>query len=174
MASEHNIHSSYREMLLEHLFAGAVMSHLWLNGFGRVEVLKPQVDNSGYDIVLEANNVVRHIQLKASHLDSSTHQVNINVSLQDKPSGCVVWMYFNNETLELGPFLWLGGTPGEPLPNLGTYGTATHTKRNAAGVKTERPNIRVVPKRQFAVLNTIDDLVGRLFRDKKLEAVGQN
>ena len=171
MASEHNIHSSYREMLLEHLFAGAVMSHLWLNGFGRLEMLKPQVDNSGYDIVLEANSVVRHIQLKASHLDSSTHQVNVNVSLQDKPSGCVVWTYFNNETLELGPFLWFGGTPGEPLPNLGAYGVAKHAKANAAGIKAERPNIRVVRKNQFTVLGSIDDLVARLFGDKNPEAV---
>ncbi len=28
----------------------------------RLEVLKPQVDDSGYGLVLEANHVVRHIQ----------------------------------------------------------------------------------------------------------------
>jgi hypothetical protein len=65
--SEHNLYSSYREMLLEHLFAGAVMRHLWLRGFGRLEMLKPRVDNSGYDLVLEAHDIVRHKQLKASH-----------------------------------------------------------------------------------------------------------
>ncbi len=47
------------------------MRHLWLDGFTRLELLKPQVDNSGYDLVLEANAVTRHIQLKASHHGSS-------------------------------------------------------------------------------------------------------
>ena len=118
MASEHSIHSSYREMLMEHLFAGAVMSHMWRDGLRRVEMLKPQVDNSGYDIVLEANGVVRHIQLKASHRKSSTARVNINLQLREKPSGCVIWMLFDQESLEFGPFLWFGAEPGEPLPAL--------------------------------------------------------
>lgn len=64
--SEHSLHSSYREMLLEHLFAGEVMRHMWLAGCNRLEILKPQVDDGGYDLVLEANSYVRHVQLKPS------------------------------------------------------------------------------------------------------------
>jgi hypothetical protein len=40
-------------MLLEHLFAGEVMRHVWLSGIKRLEILKPQVDDGGYDLVLE-------------------------------------------------------------------------------------------------------------------------
>lgn len=40
---------------------------------------------------------------------------------------------------------------------------ATHTKRNARGEKTERPNIRIVAKTAFVKLDAIDDLVVRLF-----------
>ena len=58
--SEHSLYSSYREMLLEHLFASAVMSHLWRNVVGRLEMLRSQVDDSGYDLVLEANGACRH------------------------------------------------------------------------------------------------------------------
>jgi hypothetical protein len=61
LATERSIDSSYREMLLEHLFAGAVMSHLWLDGVRRLELLKPQADDAGYRLVLEAGNVVRHV-----------------------------------------------------------------------------------------------------------------
>lgn len=44
------------------------MRHVWLSGLRRLEVLKPQVDDGGYDLVLEAANVARHIQLEAMRL----------------------------------------------------------------------------------------------------------
>jgi hypothetical protein len=67
-ASHHSLYCRYREMLIEHLFAGEVTRHLWLSGVVRIEVLKPQVDDGGYDLVLEAGGVVRHFQLKATHI----------------------------------------------------------------------------------------------------------
>src|SRR5580765_8179803 len=88
VATEHNLYSSYREALLEHLFAGEVMKHLWLRGNVRVEILNPQVDDAGYDLVLEANGVVRHVQLKSSHAGSSTGDVKVSLRLAEKPSGC--------------------------------------------------------------------------------------
>jgi hypothetical protein len=88
--SSHSVRSSHREALLEHLFAGAVMKLLWVTGVPRVEVLKPQVDDSGYDLVLEANDVVRHIQLKSSFRGSTVRHTTVNVALGRKPSGCVV------------------------------------------------------------------------------------
>ncbi|MGH2532127.1 MAG: hypothetical protein ACRDJW_07435 [Thermomicrobiales bacterium] len=162
-ATVHSMYSSYREMPLEHLFAGAVMRHLWLSGFGRMELLKSQVDDSGYDLVLEANGIVRHVQLKASHLGAATPGVNIHVALVEKPSGCMVWIRFDETTLELGPYLWFGGAPGEKLPKLQSFRTGTHTKRNAQRIKSERPNIRYVPKASFRQLETIDGVVVHLF-----------
>jgi len=32
-----------------------------------------------------------------------------------------VVLLFEPSTLELGPFLWFGGAPGEPLPSLEAY-----------------------------------------------------
>ena len=162
-ASEQSIYSSYREMLLEHLFAGAVMRHLWLQGFARLEMLKSQVDDSGYDLILEANNVVRHIQLKASHTGSTTSRVNINDALARKPSGCVVWMQFDPLTLEFDHFLWFGNEPGARLPDLDDFNIAKHTRGNAQGIKLERPNIRVVPKNKFKRLDGIEDVIAKLF-----------
>ncbi len=162
-ATEHSLYSSYREMLLEHLFAGAVMRHLWLGGFQRMELLKPQVDDSGYDLVLEANGIVRHVQLKASHHGAVTPGVNIHLALVEKPSGCVIWLRFDEAKLELGPFLWFGGEPGAKLPDLLKFKTAKYTKANAQGIKLERPNLRTIPKASFTSLATINDVVVRLF-----------
>jgi len=162
-ATEHNLFSSYREALLEHLFAGEVMRHLWLRGNIRIEMLKPQVDDGGYDLVLEANGIVRHVQLKSSHLASSTADTKVSLHLAKKPSGCLVWLLFDADTLELGPYLWFGGKPGEPLPDLSTLRVAKHTKGNAEGVKLARPNQRVIPRGRFEILESVDQLVLRLF-----------
>ncbi len=163
VTSEHTTYSTYRESVLEHLFIGEVMTYCWRERLPRIEILKSQVDNAGYDIVLEANEIMRHIQLKSSHLGAATPRVNINVELARKPSGCVVWMFVDPETLDFRHFLWFGEGPGERLASLDSLPTGTHTKRNADGVKTERPNIRYLTRRSFTLLPTIDDVVVRLF-----------
>lgn len=162
-ASSHSLRSSHREALLEHLFAGEVMKTLWRRGDWRLEVLKPQVDEGGYDLVLEANGCIRHIQLKSSFRGSTVRNVKLNILLSGKPSGCVLFVWFDPQTLDLGPFAFLGGGPGEKLPDLAGLKIAKHTKGNALGLKAERPNIRVVPLSRFTPLATIDHVVQALF-----------
>ena len=125
-------------------------------------MLRAEVDCGGYDLVIECNGVVRHIQLKASFLGSATSRQKINVGLARKPSGCVVWLRFEEQTMQLGPFLWFGAKPGESLPPLGNK-VARHTKGNSAGDKTERPNIRVVSRATFRELQDMDALVTEMF-----------
>lgn len=164
--SQENVHStrsSHREALLEHLFAGEVMKHLWRRGDWRLEVLKPQVDDSGYDLVLEANSIVRHVQLKSSFRGSTVRDTKVNLLLAAKPSGCIVFLWFDQQTLELGPFLFFGAAPGQKLPDLAGMRIGKHTKSNAEGVKTERPNIRTIPLSKFERLGSIEQVVTRLF-----------
>jgi hypothetical protein len=85
------------------------------------------------------------------------------MDLTKKPSGCVVWIYFDSETLELGPFLFFGGMAGEPLPDISGFSTAKHTKGNAEGVKAKRPKIRVVNKGNFVTYSNIPELYNELF-----------
>lgn len=161
--SPHTHDSSYRESLLEHLFTGQVMSYLWLKGYTRLEVLKPQVDNSGYDLVMEANEIVRHIQLKTSTTVAATARVKVHLALATKPSGCVIWIKFDPDTLDLGPFLWFGESPGLKLQTIQDFEIAKHANGNAEGKKLERPNLRVVPRARFERLATIHEVVERLF-----------
>ena len=162
MSQDHTAHSSAREKLLEHLFVGELMRHLWISGCRDVELLRSEVDNGGYDLVLECNDIIRHIQLKASHRGSKTARVNININLARRLSGCVIWILFDEDTLELGPYLWFGGKPGEPLPPLGDK-IARHTKADAAGLKKERAGLRVVSRTSFRMVSTIRDLTQTLF-----------
>ena len=159
----HSEHSSYREKLLEHLFIGEVLRYLWCQGVATAEFLRPEVDSGGYDLVIECNRIIRHIQLKSSFRGAKTARQNVNIRLDEKPSGCVVWVVFDETTLELGPFLWYGGRPGEPIPDIQSLPVAKHTKGNALGVKAERPNMRVLKRGLFEAVTTLPELVSRLF-----------
>ena len=155
--------SSYRERLIEHLFVGEVLRALWLEGIPQVEVLRSEVDGTGYDVVLGCQAITRHVQLKAARIGGKRASVGINLNLAHKPSGCVVWVYFDPKTLQLGPFYWFGGAPGQPLPSVAHMKVGKHTKGDALGHKAERPNIRLVPKSKFQKVDTIAELVTCLF-----------
>lgn len=161
--SRHTEHSSYREKLVEHLFIGELLKESWRLDRYDLEVAKPEVDNAGYDLILEAHGVTRHVQLKASFIGSSTAKQNLHVRLGDKPSGCVVWVYFDEQALSLGPFLYFGGEPGKPLPSLEAAKVAKHTKANRVGQKSERPNIREIRRREFSSFSTLDGIYVALF-----------
>ena len=121
------------------------------------------MDRAGYDLIAEHGECLRHIQLKGSTRDAKTATQKVHVALAEKPSGCVVWAVLNDVSLELGPFLFFGGDPGKPLPDLESFSVAKHAKGNAQGVKSARPNLRVVPKRAFRSLDTVEDLWSALF-----------
>jgi hypothetical protein len=135
----------------------------WLHDEAHLEVIKPEIDRTGHDIVFEAHGVIRHAQLKTSSLTAKTARQKIHLDLASKPSGCVIWTRFDSETLELGPFLFFGGAVGEPLPSLDHMPVAKHTKGDATGNKAERPNIRVLSKGRFEEFATISDLYHVLF-----------
>jgi hypothetical protein len=160
--ASHYLKSSLREKMLEHIFMGELVRCLWSRGVKDVEVLHPETDFSGYDLAIECNGVLRHIQLKACHHKAKTRAVAIQTKLANKPSGCVIWIHFDQQTLALGPFFWFGGRPGEKLPDLGTR-LARHTRANSAGVKKERPQLRIVEKRKFRKVSTCAELASLLF-----------
>ena len=161
--SKHFEHSSFREKLIEYLFISEMLKLSWLKGDCQLEVMKPEVDNAGCDVVLELNNVIRHIQLKASKLGGKTSRQNIHTRLATKPSGCVIWIIFDEDTLELCSFYFYGFEAGKPLNDLGNVRVAKHTKGNAEGIKAERPNIRSINKGQFDRYDSIEALYNVLF-----------
>ena len=161
--SQHFRHSSFREKLIEHLLIGELLKHSWRNGDCSLEISRPEVDRAGYDLVAEHGRCLRHIQLKAARKDAKAAKQKVHVGLAEKPSGCVVWAFFDDDSLTLGPFLFFGGGPGQPLPDLNAFNVSKHTKGDARGVKAERPNLRDVPKRHFKPLGTIEELWVTLF-----------
>lgn len=166
--SKDSTRSSLRESIIEHLFVGEILRKLWLRdeirkNVTQVEVLKPQVDDAGYDLVIDCNSSIRHVQLKSSRADAKRDSVSISLKLTRKPSGCVIWVFFDPSTLSLGPFLWFGSRPGHPLPDIEDFKVTKHTKGDATGKKADRPGLREVPKGRFERLASIDHVIDRLF-----------
>ncbi len=155
-------HSSLREKVLEHAFLVELSRTLWRLGRRDFETLRAEVDRGGYDVVIECANLLRHIQLKSSHRGAKTSEVAIQTALAGKPGGCVIWILYDPATLDLGPFLWFGGAPGQPLPDLGTK-VARHSKGNSQGIKAERQALRIVQRRLFTPLKTMDEVAAHLF-----------
>lgn len=160
----HSADSSLREKLIEHVFIGELLRCLWIKGIRQVEVLRPEVDRGGYDVVLECNGVLRHVQLKSSHRKATTRRVDVNLNLATKPNGCVVWVYFDADTLDLGPYYWFGNGANQNKIDLGNRITR-HTRGNRLGQKLKRLNIRTLGRGQFEPLDRIADVAARLFGD---------
>jgi hypothetical protein len=155
-------YASTREKILEHRFIADVTAELWARGLFDFAVSHSEVDNSGYDLILEARGVTRHVQLKAMHLRSTTAEFPVQARLGEKPSACVVLMQHDARTLAIARYRWFGAAPGEPLPPLGER-IGKHTKANALGIKTERPAIRRLAKKRFEAIENVAGLVDRLF-----------
>ncbi|MCH1920630.1 hypothetical protein L9G15_14475 [Shewanella sp. A3A] len=160
---KHFLHSSFREKLLEHLFVAELLKRSWQEHSCDLEIAKPEVDSKGYDLIVENKGIVRHIQLKSTKRGGNAAAQNIHSALALKPSGCVVWLEFDELTLELGPFRFLGGAPGARLPSLADYSIAKHTKANSEGKKAERLLLRTVKKSNFELVGTMDELYIVLF-----------
>ncbi|WP_145349641.1 hypothetical protein [Roseimaritima multifibrata] len=158
--------SSFFEQLVEHVFISELLQEVYYRFGMVVEVLRSEIDASGYDVVFECNNIVRHVQLKTSRVGGKTSRQKVNIALADKPSGCVVWIIRNEDSADCRmklTYRFFGGPPGMPLPSLDGFSIAKHTKGNKDGLKTERPAIRVVNKGQFTPVETTTELVTRLF-----------
>lgn len=156
------LHSSSLEKVLEHRFVSELTTCLWLGGCRDFEVLRSEVDASGYDIVVEAKGVLRHIQLKSMAKAGKKRSVSVNMRLASKPSGCLVWFDYDPATLRLGPFRWFGTLPGFGLPHPGEE-VARHTKGDSTGSKKQRVAHRVLRKSKFTQVGTVADLVPFLF-----------
>jgi hypothetical protein len=49
---------------------------MWCRGHHDIEVLRAEIDASGYDLVLECNGVLRYVQFKSSHRDATTRDAS--------------------------------------------------------------------------------------------------
>lgn len=156
----HSRKSTLRERIIEHVFVGEALRLLWRAGITDVEVLRSEFDAFGYDLVMEQEKIVRHIQFKTD--TSKPRNVSVAQALGKKPSGCVVFIQVT-PNLDMGPFYWFGGAPGEPLPSLTDYPSPTRTTPNKAGEYPARQNHKAIPTNAFKKLDDLATVLAFLF-----------
>jgi hypothetical protein len=158
--------SNFFEQLVEHAFVSEILQEVYYGRGLVVEVLRSEVDSYGYDLILECNGVMRHVQLKTSRPEASASTQKVNMKLGEKSGGCVIWVIRHecpdSRRMKLS-YRFFGGAAGEPLPDLSEFKLAKHNKGDATGKKKERPAIRVIPKSKFRSIETTEELVDVLF-----------
>jgi hypothetical protein len=159
----HYHHSTLRERIVEHVFIGDALRLLWRQAVMDVEVLRSEFDAHGYDLVMSRGSIVRHIQFKTG-TSSRPSRVSVARALQEKPSGCVIWIRVGLD-LTMGPFFWFGGPAGEPLPPIDHLPNPLRATHNKEGVRPPRQNHRSVPGAKFQRLDTLGDVLTALFGD---------
>ena len=89
--------SQFRENLLEHVFIAELLQECALVRRQKAAVLRAEVDEDGYDLVLELDSVLRHVQLKSRYGgDKPSRKAldGLNPKLGGRIGGCVVLMYW--------------------------------------------------------------------------------
>lgn len=168
MTDAHYTHSTLRERIAEHIFVGDALRTLWRLGIHDVEVLRSEFDAHGYDLVMARGLLVRHIQFKTGTAKRPS-KVSLARVLAEKPSGCVIWIRLDQD-LNMGPYFWFGGTPGQPLPAIDCYPNALRSTRNKEGMRPVRANHHEVPGSAFMQRNSfmevLEDLLGDLGKEE--------
>jgi hypothetical protein len=157
----HPHHSTLRERIVEHVFVGEALRHLWRKDLTDVEVLRPEFDAHGYDLAMVRGDVFRHIQFKTG-TTRKPGDISVPLALASKPSGCVLWIGITRD-LEIKSFYWFGGDPGEQLPPIKDYPTPLRATGNKSGKKPPRQNHRLVPKGKFVPLLGYEAVLEKLF-----------
>ena len=158
--------SNFFEQLVEHAFVSEILQEVYYGRGEVVEVLRSEVDSYGYDLILECNGVMRHVQLKTSRPEARASGQKVHTKLGEKPGGCVIWVIRHecpeSRRMRLS-YRFFGGAAGERLPSLAEFKVAKHNKGDSTGKKKERPAIRVIPKSRFQGIETTSELVDVLF-----------
>jgi len=140
-------HSLFREALLENKFLADFFEHIWLNDLvSDIEIMKPTIDNAGYDLVIANSNKTLFLQLKGKK-KGARNPIPVNEKLFSKPKAGILLIECddtNGQSIQLN-YRYLNTDDLEPneLPN------AKHPKGDANGEKKEKPHTKKVNIGQF-------------------------
>jgi len=155
--------SLYIEKTLEQSLLAKLSQVAWRKRKSKLlEIATAEIDNKGFDVVLTVGKITRHVQLKCLKLGAKRRNVDVNVGLFDKPSGCVLLCEYNPSDLEFTGFYFFGNSPGKRLPDIRKLPVALNPRRSLKG-RTPRKNVPNIPKRRFAQVSKIEGVVEKLF-----------
>jgi hypothetical protein len=163
-------HSSYVENALRHVFLCALFQAVWERDHTqKLHVYNNEVDDSGFDLVASLGNVVRHIQLKGTHTTGRARSVSAHVALSAAQGGCIVWVAYSAETLQIQDYRFFGLAAGEAIADISHLPAAMTQRRDIHGLRRARENHRIVKRADFTDPLTIHELLDALFSPNPYE-----
>ena len=87
-----------------------------------------------------------------------SREIGAHVELAAKPSGCIIWMTYDPLTVRPVSWRFFGGGPGERIKPLGD-----RIGKHSRGSKGFRPDQRIIKARDFDRVESVEELVERLF-----------
>lgn len=154
--------SRFVESTLTHQFIAELSQVVWRHDPTLIlSVLRSEVDESGIDLIVEFDGVVRHIQLKQRNLATkSKSPVIVNKALFARTGGCVVILNYSMLSLKIEGFLWYGSdssarlAAGVDRPVIKVPGTqGRRTRKNTTSILMSK----------FEPLSMVESVANRLF-----------
>jgi len=163
MPQDISSNSIYIEKSIEHIFLSALIQYAWKENLPQIEIASSEIDNNGYDVILSTGGITRFVQLKSSAITSKRNRTEINVQLQNKPSGCIVWVWYSRADLSIQSFLFYGNKPGKKMNDISKFKNAQATRLTAKGVRPVRMHTKNIPKSYLTRVVDISSLYKILF-----------
>jgi hypothetical protein len=140
------------EKILEYRFLAELTSELYKHDTP-CDVMRGDVDHYGYDLVIEANGILRHIQLKGITAAAKEEGKkgkggkewgqgwHCNDNLWELGSGCIVLLKHEEHCSKISGIKFFGGPPGKKLSEAPTLDTKDPPEPRA--VKGKKPSKKV-------------------------------
>src|SRR5436190_1299223 len=143
--------SSHVENVLRHAFLAQLAGEVWRDDPNEpLGISNAEVDDSGYDVILERNAVIRRIQLKQAHEKKIPKKFSVRVEFATYPGSCVIVVA--HALLDLRPisYSFYGSSPDQPMPYIEAHrSTKAPGRRMADGQRVLRLKYRDVPFSRF-------------------------
>lgn len=157
--------SSHVENVLRHAFLAELASEVWRDDpHEPLGISNTEVDDSGYDVVLERNAIIRRIQLKQHHEGKAPKAFSVRVEFATYPGSCIVAIAHSLADLKPTSYSFYGSGPEDPMPYIEAHRTTKASgRRTAEGARVLRLKYRDVPFSRFKKNLSMRQLIEELF-----------
>lgn len=157
--------SSHVENVLRHAFLAELAGEVWRDDPNEtLGISNSEVDDSGYDVVLERNAIIRRIQLKQHHEGKAPRAFPVRVEFATYPGSCIVAIAHSLIDLKPTSYSFYGSGPEESMPYIEAHRTTKASgRRRADGERVMRLKYRDVSFSRFKKNLSIRQLIEELF-----------
>lgn len=157
--------SSHVENVLRHAFLAELASEVWRDDpHEPLGISNAEVDDSGYDVVLERDATIRRVQLKQAHDKKIPKKFSVRVEFATYPGSCIVVIAHALQDLRPTSYSFFGSGPEDSMPYVEAHRTSKHPgKRTADGQRILRLRYRDVPFSRFKKNLSMRELLDELF-----------